>query len=75
MKHAKRLIIGGAMTFGGHETATGRMFLDRVREEFQSRAYHVVRDSVTLDYASLGGDAGFIGAAGIGRALFQRAKQ
>ncbi|MEO8497322.1 MAG: ROK family protein, partial [Planctomycetota bacterium] len=57
------VILGGAMNFGGHATATGRMFLERVREEFQSRAYHVVRDSVTIDYATLGGDAGYIGAA------------
>jgi glucokinase len=62
------IIIGGAMTFGGHETETGRMFLERVRKEFRSRAYHVVSDTVTIDYAELGGDAGFIGAAGIGRA-------
>lgn len=64
------VILGGAMNFGGHATATGRMFLDRVRAEFQARAYHVVRDSVSIDYASLGADAGYIGAAGIGRALF-----
>ncbi|MCA9142023.1 MAG: ROK family protein [Planctomycetaceae bacterium] len=66
------IILGGAMDFGGHATATGRMFLDRVREEFQARAYHVVRDTVTIDYATLGGDAGYIGAAGIGRSLYQR---
>jgi glucokinase len=68
------IILGGAMNFGGHDTATGRMFLERVREEFQSRAYHVVRNSVTIDYAALGGDAGYIGAAGIGRTLYQRTK-
>ncbi|MDA1049401.1 MAG: ROK family protein [Planctomycetota bacterium] len=68
------IILGGAMNFGGHDTATGRMFLDRVREEFQSRAYHVVRDSVTIDYAMLGGDAGYIGAAGIGRTLHQHSQ-
>jgi glucokinase len=66
------IILGGAMNFGGHATATGRMFLERVREEFQARAYHVVRDSVSIDYATLGGDAGYIGAAGIGRTLYQR---
>ncbi len=69
------IILGGAMNFGGHGSRIGRMFLDRVREEFQSRAYHVVRDSVTIDYATLGGDAGYIGAAGIGRTLYQRMKR
>ena len=63
------------MDFGGHDTKTGRMFLARVREEFRSRAYHAVRDSVTIDYATLGGDAGYIGAAGIGRALYQRLRE
>lgn len=66
------IVLGGAMDFGGDATATGRMFLERVREEFRARAYHVVRDSVTIDYAILGGDAGYIGAAGIGRTLYQR---
>lgn len=65
------IILGGAMNFGGHEAATGRRFLERVREEFTSRAYHVVRESVTIDYATLGSDAGYIGAAGIGRTLYQ----
>ncbi|MBC8350644.1 MAG: ROK family protein [Planctomycetes bacterium] len=69
------IILGGAMNFGGTATATGRMFLDRVREEFQARAYHVVRDSVTIDYAILGGHAGYIGAAGIGRTMYQRIDQ
>lgn len=66
------IILGGAMNFGGHATATGKMFLDRIRAEFQERAYHVVRDTITIDYATLGGDAGYVGAAGIGRLLYQR---
>ena len=65
------VILGGAMNFGGHATATGRLFLDRVRAEFQARAYHVVCESVSIDYATLGGDAGYIGAAGIGRTLYR----
>jgi glucokinase len=69
------VILGGAMNFGGHATATGRMFLDRVRAEFRARAYHVVCDSVSIDYATLGGDAGYIGAAGIGRMLFRQTKR
>lgn len=64
------IILGGAMNFGGHATEIGKMFLNRIREEFHERAYHVVRDAVKIDYATLGGDAGFIGAAGIGRQLY-----
>lgn len=61
------IILGGAVDFGGHGSEVGRRFLARVREEYRSRAYHVVQDSVTIDFAMLGGHAGYIGAAGIGR--------
>ena len=65
------VVIGGAMTFGGHATRTGRAFLEAVRKEFLRRTFHVVANTV-IDYASLGGDAGFIGAAGIARKNFGR---
>ena len=61
------VILGGAMTFGAHESETGRSFLEAVRGEFKSRAYHVVRDAIVIDFARLGGEAGYIGAAGLAR--------
>ena len=61
------VLLGGAMTFGRHETKIGRLFLERVCDEFQSRAFPVIAEKVTVDYASLGGNAGFIGAAGCAR--------
>ena len=69
------VIIGGAMTFGGHATMVGQRFLARVREEFQTRAYHVVRDATVIDYAQLGGDAGYIGAAGLARELHRQGRR
>jgi glucokinase len=69
------VVIGGAMTFGRDEVSTGRRFLARVREEFRSRCFGVVRDSVVIDYASLGGAAGYLGAAGIAREAFRRREQ
>ena len=45
----------------------GRDFLARVREEFRRRAFPVLAEKVTIDYAELGGNAGFIGAAGCAR--------
>ena len=66
------VILGGAVNFGGHDTEIGRRFLDRVRDEFRARAFHVVRDSTVIDFASLGGAAGYIGAAGIARELIQQ---
>lgn len=57
--------IGGAMTFGADESPLGRSFLQMVKEEVASRAYEVCSQSTLIEYAELGGDAGFIGAAGI----------
>jgi len=61
------IVIGGAMTFGQHETVTGRKFLERIKEEVKARAFPFLADRTTIDFASLGGDAGFIGAAGLAR--------
>lgn len=66
------IVIGGAMTFGGHGTAVGRQFLAEVREEFRRRCFDVVAET-QIDYAILGSDAGFIGAAGVARAAWYRA--
>jgi glucokinase len=64
------VILGGAMNFGGHDTTVGTRFLEQVRQEFCRRAFEVVAKNTLIDYASLGGDAGYIGAAGISRAAF-----
>jgi glucokinase len=61
------VVIGGAMTFGGDQTPLGRRFLARVREEVAQRAFPVLAAKTTIEYAYLGGDAGFIGAAGLAR--------
>jgi glucokinase len=45
----------------------GRAFLDRVREEVRRRTFPVLAERTSIRYASLGGDAGSIGAAGLAR--------
>jgi glucokinase len=45
----------------------GRAFLERVKEEIRSRAFPTPAERTIVDYAALGGDAGFIGAAGYAR--------
>jgi len=45
----------------------GRKFLARVKQEIDRRAFKLLAERIQLDYASLGGDAGYIGAAGIAR--------
>jgi glucokinase len=66
------VIVGGAMNFGGHSWAIGRKFMARLREEFRSLAYGVVQQT-PIEFASLGSQAGYIGAAGIARAAYKRA--
>ncbi|MEJ7593565.1 MAG: ROK family protein [Planctomycetaceae bacterium] len=61
------VLLGGAMTFGRNETATGREFLHRVRQEFRARTFTTLAENIRIEYAELGGNAGFIGAAGCAR--------
>jgi glucokinase len=61
------VVIGGAMTFGRESNPVGRAFLDRVREEVRRRTFPVLAERTSIRYASLGGDAGSIGAAGLAR--------
>ncbi len=65
------ILIGGAMTFGGHQSPLGRRFLDRIREEVGRRAYRFLAERTVIDFASLGGDAGYLGAAGIARSDYR----
>lgn len=66
------VVLGGAMDFGGHGTQLGESFLDRVRAEFRRRTFPTLAEQTVVDFARLGGDAGYIGAAGIARAGMRR---
>jgi glucokinase len=66
------VVLGGAMTFGGYDTAIGRAFLQRIRDEVRPRILEPLRDVVRIEFASLGGDAGYIGAAGLARLEHQK---
>jgi len=68
------VLFGGAMNFGGKESELGRQFLAWIREEVQERAFTVLAEKTVVDFASLGGDAGYIGAAGIARLEYLRSK-
>ncbi len=61
------VLLGGAMTFGGNQTELGRTFLGRIKEEVDQRAFGVLAERTAIDFATLGGDAGYIGAAGLAR--------
>ncbi|MBN2474566.1 MAG: ROK family protein [Pirellulales bacterium] len=66
------VLLGGAMTFGGNETELGRRFLTRIKEEVNRRAFALLAERITIDFATLGGDAGYLGAAGIARVEHMR---
>jgi glucokinase len=61
------MLYGGAMTFGRNETELGRRFLQRIKDEVKARAFPIPYENTIFDYASLGGDAGYIGSAGYAR--------
>lgn len=61
------ITLGGAMNFGGGDCPIGQRFLNGIRKEFASRAFKVVANGTTIDFATLGGDAGYLGVAGYAR--------
>ncbi len=65
------VLLGGAMNFGGQSCPIGRRFLQRVSDEFKSRTFANVAAGTHIDYATLGGDAGYIGAAAFARQKIQ----
>jgi len=64
------VLFGGAMTFGREESELGRRFLQEIRNEVRRRAFPVPAEKTKIEYASLGGDAGYIGAAGCAKLKF-----
>ena len=64
------VIFGGAMDFGGAKTELGRRFLERIRAETHARAFESLEGRTHIDFASLEGHAGYIGAAGVARAQY-----
>jgi glucokinase len=66
------VVLGGAMNFGGPASKIGRDFLQRIRDEVRPRLLEPLREKVRIEFASLGGDAGYIGAAGLARVEYRR---
>jgi glucokinase len=69
------VLIGGSMTFGKNESPLGRSFIERIRQEVRCRTFPMLAERMQIDYAVLGPDAGFIGAAGIARVDYCRNAQ
>ncbi len=62
------VVIGGAMTFGGAGHPLGERFIEHIRETTRPRIVEPLRAGMRIEFATLGGDAGYIGAAGLARA-------
>jgi glucokinase len=56
--------------FSGGMIAAGPAFLDQIRSDIRAMAFPVPASRTRVEYAQLGGDAGFIGAAGCARQAF-----
>ena len=61
------------VVFGGGMIAAGETFLARIRHFVHQLAFPVPAEKTVICYASLGSDAGFIGAAACARQLCRRA--
>jgi glucokinase len=66
------IVLGGAMNFGGTQSPIGTRFLKRIEETFRQRSFEYVAKGTKIEFASLGGDAGYLGAAGIARMEFKK---
>ena len=69
------VVLGGAMNFGGAKSPIGQRFLAHIQKTFQQLTFEYVFKGTTIDFASLGGDAGYLGAAGIAQADYQAAQK
>lgn len=61
------VVIGGALNFGGAGHPLGERFLAAIRKQAYARMIPSLRKAITIDFAQLGGEAGYIGAAGLAR--------
>ena len=61
------ILCGGAMTFGGKKSPLGQRFLSQITREVKNRTFPAIAENVLIDFAVLGADAGYIGAAGLVR--------
>ncbi|MEN1681670.1 MAG: ROK family protein [Planctomycetota bacterium] len=67
MLDPEAIVIGGAMTFGGAGHPLGEKFLEEVRTQARKRIIASLAPQIAIEFAQLGGDAGYIGAAGLAR--------
>ena len=65
-------VLGGAMNFGGSTHPLGQQFLADVVAATRKRIFPVLAENLIVEFAALGGSAGFIGAAGLARQQYHK---
>jgi glucokinase len=65
-------VLGGAMNFGGNDSPLGQKFLRDVVTQVRQLVFPVVAEGLQVEFATLGGSAGFVGAAGLARYAYIR---
>ncbi|MEQ8209263.1 MAG: ROK family protein [Lacipirellulaceae bacterium] len=63
----ENVVVGGGVTFGGAGHPLGERFLQAVRDEATRRMIQSLPGKIAIEFATLGGDAGYIGSAGLAR--------
>ncbi len=61
------VVIGGSLTFGGAGHPLGERFLKEIRDQVEPRLIPSLCGHISIEFAELGGNAGYIGAAGLAR--------
>jgi glucokinase len=64
------VVVGGAMTFGGPTCPIGRRFLSHIQAGMRARSFTNIANGTEIRFATLGGDAGYLGAAGVAKEAF-----
>lgn len=68
------IVLGGAMNFGGADSAIGERFLTGIQQEFKDRTFPNVYEGTSIKFATLGANAGYLGLAGYARKAHNRDK-
>ncbi|WP_182864614.1 ROK family protein [Rhodopirellula sp. JC639] len=63
------VLLGGAVNFGGNRTQTGKRFLKTIHDEMARLSLVQTGSTLEIDFATLGNDAGMLGAAQHARQL------
>ena len=66
------ILLGGAMNFGGESSPVGKRFLSLIEEHVRTAVLKRTGDNLNIQFASLGGSAGWIGAAGLAKRDYDR---